>query len=80
MKCTVLVPETVKDRSPSGTVGKTRSGHVVMGIRLLNKLPLAVTDLDFKNFKNRLFLFLVNNPLYRIDDFFSMPDKLIKNI
>lgn len=51
---------------------KTRSSHLIMGINIFNKLPQQVVRLNYNNFKNKIFNFLIDNPYYCIDEFLSL--------
>ena len=42
-----------------------------MGIRLYNKMPTRIKQLDsFKDFKRKLKLFLLDHPFYWLNEFF----------
>ena len=44
-----------------------------MGIKLFNKLPIQIKQLDnFKSFKREVKTFLVHNSFYTIDEFFAL--------
>jgi len=43
------------------------------GIKFINSLPNSIKNEDnFVKFKNKLKVFLVNNPMYCLDDFFNV--------
>jgi len=42
-----------------------------MGIRLYNKMPTRINQLDsFRDFKRKLKLFLLHHPFYSLNEFF----------
>jgi hypothetical protein len=41
------------------------------GIKLYNRLPLAIQKSGFKDFKNKLTLFLLEHPFYTLNEFFA---------
>ena len=46
-----------------------------MGIKLFNKLPIQIKQLDnFKSFKREVKTFLVHNSFYTIDEFFALTE------
>jgi len=44
-----------------------------MGIKLYNKLPIQIKQLDtFKSFKKEVKTFLVHNAVYTIEEFYAL--------
>lgn len=54
---------------PFVRLSKTKTSHLIVGLKLFNKLPLEVKELGFTCFKQKIFNWLVQNPFYDIDEF-----------
>lgn len=51
---------------------KTQRNHAVIGIKLYNHLPSHITNLGFKDFKEKVYGILVTHPFYKIQEYFEM--------
>lgn len=51
---------------------KTRSSHVIMSIKLFNRLPAYARSLSFNAFKSRMYKWLSEHPFYCMDEFWSL--------
>ena len=54
---------------------KTKSSHIIMGLKCLNKLPKEVLQLPLKSFKGKILAWLHDNPFYNINEFFNICTK-----
>lgn len=57
---------------------KLRSSHLIMSIRLFNKLPLKVRNLSLREFKCVMYGWLCSNPFYEVDEFLQMSEPNIE--
>jgi len=56
---------------PYNRLSKTQKSYEVMGMKLLNKLPLQITSLPLPKFKIKIHNFLVESPFYSVQEFFN---------
>lgn len=57
---------------PYGGLEKTSQGFEIMGLRLMNTLPVSMRNLSYNTFRNRLSKYLLDNPCYNLKGFFSL--------
>lgn len=50
-------------------LNKASNSHNVIGVTMLNNLPLKITTMPLDVFKSNLYSMLVNNPFYSVSEF-----------
>lgn len=58
-----------KIQVPFSRLEKVKSSHLVNSIRLYNKLPIQLTELNVNSFKGKIKIWLCNNPFYSLTEY-----------